>query len=257
MARSSRRREWDDDDDFEDDYDDRPRRPRKKKGKSGSSGVPLPLILAGVGGVAVLLLIGVAVAAWWLLADQSAGKKPAVAQAGGGDAGGFNIEINPAVKQETQPWQRLTPAEHGITLLAPGAPSPIEDDRLSFFHSGKKKAKGWVCKGTANQYYLIQADGLGDEAEARKWLPNTMATYLGLGGMSEPTTAVTIDGLPGQQYEPVKGFGFAGVFVYRTVQIDGRTYIFGVNSRPDDPAVQKFFGSVKVARGPDGKPRGG
>ena len=256
MARSNRRRDWDDDDDADFEDDDRPRRPRKKKGKSEPSGVPVPLIVAGVAGVALVLLVGVVAVAWLLLADSSAGKKPA-APVGRGDDLGFNIEINPAVKQETQPWQRLTPAEHGITLLAPGTPTPIDDDRLSFFRSGQKKAKGWVCKGTANQYYLIQADGLGDEAEARKWLPNTMATYLGLGGMSEPTTAVTIDGLPGQQYEPVKGFGFAGVFVYRTLQIDGRTYIFGVNSRPDDPAVQKFFASVKVARGPDGKPRGG
>jgi hypothetical protein len=255
MARSSRRRDWDDEDndDFEND-DDRPRRPRKKKGKSG---VPVPLIVAGVTGIGLVLLVGIVVAAWLLLGDSSAGKKPVAPVAAGGDDGGFNIEINPAVKPETQPWQRLTPAEHGITLLVPGTPAPIDDDRLSFFQSGKKKAKGWVCKGTANQYYLIQADGLGDEAEVRKWLPNMMATYLGLGGMSEPTTAVTIDGQPGQQYEPVKGFGFAGVFVYRTLQIDGRTYIFGVNSKPDDPAVQKFFASVKVARGPDGKPRGG
>jgi hypothetical protein len=120
------------------------------------------------------------------------------------------------------------------------------------------KTKGWEAKGTAYRYFLFDLDrppekGQSDDPKA---IPNAMMAYLGLGGISEATTTVQVDGLPGQQYEPVKGFGFSGIYVYRSVEVRDHVYVFGVFAAADDPAAKKFFDSVKFARAADGSPAG-
>jgi len=268
MPRSTRRRNEDFDDDFDDDFDERPRRPRRKP---QSSGIHPGLIVGGV--VALVLFVVIAGAAVWLISGRGAGNNaPAAPRVNATDgpmrprpdsgmvAGpGINLEINPLIRAEPGAWQRLTPADHPITVFAPGTPGPVDAIKLPNLSARPGlRSRGWETRGV-NKYYVLELEWRpsGNEtAPDPNDIKSAMMLILGLGGISEPTIKVTIDGLPGQQFEPVKGYGFSGVYVYRSLVIRDRVFIFGVNSRPEDPAVAQFFSSIKVARTADGTPAG-
>lgn len=241
-----------------DDEDDDDRRPRRRRRKAPARGVRPGVIIGGV--AALVLVVFGAVAAWLVLgrgANRDGNPRPPVAN---NPAGSVAVEINPRPRPETGDWQRLTPAGHAVAALAPGQPRPIDPDLVPKFGlRWGPGGRGWEARGAANHYYVLELDWRPDGKAAGpdpRDVSNAMMPYLGLGGLSEPAAEVVIDGLPGRQYEPVKGFGASGVFVYRVLVIRDRVFVFGVNVRPGDPAAIRFFDSIRIARTADGTPAG-
>ena len=220
-----------------------------------------------VGGLVAVLVVGACgFAGWFFYHRAQRGGHPDTVSFPVGD--GVEI-IRPVKKQPNEvTWNRLTPANHPVTLQVPGKPTAMDRNFFLFeFGPHDGAPAGWEAEGpNRNRYFLIQTQftpvgpqGLPEEGLGGK------QSIVGLGGMYCGLAAppalmgtVTIDGVTFEHYENPRQLDFAGKSAFRVGYVGTTAYIYGVTGptgRGDvDPLVPHFLATFKLARTKDGKP---